>query len=212
MAGDVLMPIKAVVFDFGGVLYHQPDMKMARRLQAMLGLQNDPLISAMLASPNDSQFVTDIMVGKIAEQELWTMLARRMKVNTDLLNRLRQSLMSRKRLNKELADYLGGLRPRYKTAILSNAGSDARRTFTEIYGLHRVVDEMIISAEEQVAKPDCRIYQITVDRLGIAPGEIVFLDDVIENVDAARQLGIHAVQYQNNAQAIADVQSYLREG
>jgi len=203
------MLIKAVVFDFGGVLYHQPDMKMARRLQAMLGLQNDPLISAMLASPNDSEFITDILVGKIAEHEMWTMLAHRMKVNVDLLDKLRQYLMSRKRLNKELANFLGGLRPRYKTAILSNAGSDARRTFTEIYGLNHVADEMIISAEERVAKPDHRIYQITVERLGIKPGEIVFLDDLIENVDAATRMGIHAVHFQNNTQAIAAVQNYL---
>ncbi len=184
-------------------------MKMARRLQVMLGLQNDPLISAMLASPNDSPFVMDIVLGRIEEQEFWVMLARRIKVNADVLNKLRHSLMSQKRLNKELADFLGGLRPRYKTAILSNAGTDARRTFTDIYGLHRVVDEMIISAEEQVAKPDDRIYQITAERLGIEPGEIVFLDDMIENVDAARRLGIRAVQFQNNAQAIAAVQNYL---
>jgi epoxide hydrolase-like predicted phosphatase len=68
---------------------------------------------------------------------------------------------------------------------------------------------MIISAEERVAKPDRRIYQITMERLGMDPGEIVFVDDLIENVEAARQLGINAVHFQNNAQAITEVQRYL---
>jgi epoxide hydrolase-like predicted phosphatase len=203
------MPIRAVIFDFGGVLYHQPDMKMARRFQIMLGLKNDKFISAVLASPNDNEFITDIMVGKIAEQEIWEMLAHRWKVNVELVNWLRETLMSRKRLNTELADFMGGLRPRYKTAILSNAGTDARRTFTDIYGLNQVADEMIISAEERVAKPDRRIYQITMERLRMDPSEIVFVDDLIENVEAARQLGINAVHFKNNAQAITEVQRYL---
>jgi putative hydrolase of the HAD superfamily len=184
-------------------------MKMARRFQIMLGLKNDKFISAILASPNDNEFMTDIMVGKIAEHEIWEMLAHRWKVNVDLINWLRETLMSRKRLNTELADFLGGLRPQYKTAILSNAGTDARRTFTEIYGLNQVADEMIISAEERVAKPDRRIYQIAMERMGMDPSEIVFLDDLIENVEAARQMGINAVHFQNNAQAITEVQGYL---
>lgn len=203
------MPIRAVIFDFGGVLYHQPDMKMARRLQVMLGLKNDQFISAVLASPNDSEFVAAVMVGNIPEQEVWDMLAKRWKVKVDLINMLRQTLMSRNRLNKELAGFLAGLRPQYKTAILSNAGTDARRTFTEIFGLNQVVDEMIISAEERVAKPDARIYQITLDRLQMTPEEVVFLDDLVENVEAARLFGIRAVHFQSNLQAITEVQRYL---
>jgi FMN phosphatase YigB (HAD superfamily) len=40
---------------------------------------------------------------------------------------------------------------------------------------------------------------------------VVFLDDAVRNVDAARFLGMRAIQFRNNAQAIAEVQEYLNE-
>jgi epoxide hydrolase-like predicted phosphatase len=117
--------------------------------------------------------------------------------------------MSRQRLNHEVTSFLGSLRPRYRTAILSNAGSDARQMFTDRFGFDKLVDTIIISAEERVAKPDARIYQIALERLGVAPEEAVFLDDLAVNVAAAIGLGIRAVQFHNTRQALAEVRALL---
>ena len=81
--------------------------------------------------------------------------------------------------------------------------------FTSIFGFDRLVDEMIISAEEGIVKPDERIYQIALDKLGVEPEETVFLDDLRVNVEAARQLGIKAVQFFNPSQAISDIRALL---
>ena len=78
-------------------------------------------------------------------------------------------------------------------ATLSNSWSDGRRECTRRLGLDGLVDLMVFSAEEGVAKPDPEIYRRTLDRLGVSPAEAVFIDDRPENVAAAQSLGIHAL-------------------
>lgn len=203
------MPIAAVLVDFGGVLYRAPDIKWARRWQSWLGLKHDPLVSAMIASPEDSEFIAAIMVGEIPEAEVWRMVGERWKLNPALLHFFRRSMTSTRRLNRDLMAFVSSLRPRYKTAILSNAGSDARQMFREKFGFHQLVDEMIISAEERVAKPDPRIYQIAVDRLGVLPQEAVFLDDLLPNVLAAREFGLHAIHFMSTDQALGELRQFV---
>jgi epoxide hydrolase-like predicted phosphatase len=203
------MSVKAIIFDFGGVLYFQPNTGWIRRWQVLLGLKDDPVISAMLAAPEDSEFGMAIIVGQVPESEVWEMMARRWRIRPALLRRLQRSLMSHKRWNTELANFLEGLRPRFKTAVLSNAGTDARQTFIQIYGIDRLVDEIIISAEERIAKPAERIYQIALERLGVRPEEAVFLDDMPRNVEAARHLGLNAILFQDNVQAMAEIESLI---
>ena len=106
-------------------------------------------------------------------------------------------------------NFWASLRPKYRTGILSNAGSDARAMFTSIFGFDHLVDEMIISAEEGIAKPDERIYKIALEKMGVEPGEALFLDDLSANVAAARQLGMKAVQFLETSQALSEVRALL---
>ena len=199
------MPIAAIIVDFGGVLYETPDVKWARRWQGWLGLKKDPLISAIIDSPEDSEFVEKIMLGEITEAQVWQMMADQFKVHPALIRFFRRSLISSRRLNREMMAFVDTLRPQYKTAILSNAGSDARSMFSDIFGFHRLVDEMIISAEERVAKPDHRIYQIAVERLGVRPEETIFVDDLLPNVMAAHEFGLHAIHFKTTEQVKAEI-------
>ena len=58
-------------------------------------------------------------------------------------------------------------------------------------------------------KPDERIYQLALARLSVKPAEAVFVDDFIENILAAKKLGIHAIHFQNRDQALQDLKSLL---
>jgi putative hydrolase of the HAD superfamily len=111
--------------------------------------------------------------------------------------------------NPELATYLGGLRPRYQTALLSNSFDGARREEEARFHFSEIADLIIYSHEAGVAKPDKRIYALTCERLGRRPEEIVFLDDAERHVAAAAAYGIHAILFRDNAQAIADIQDRL---
>jgi epoxide hydrolase-like predicted phosphatase len=112
--------------------------------------------------------------------------------------------------NPELGAYFSVLRPRYRTALLSNSFDGAREREQDRYHFAEMVDFNIYSHEVGLAKPDPRIYALTSQRVGVQPQEIVFLDDAERNVAAAAAYGFHAILYQNNAQAIAEIDRCLQ--
>ena len=63
------------------------------------------------------------------------------------------------------------------------------------------MDGVVFSFEAKSNKPDLAIYQTLLNRYELDPGESIFIDDVKENVEAARCLGIHSVQFENYEQA-----------
>lgn len=73
------------------------------------------------------------------------------------------------------------------------------------------VDLMVYSAEEGVAKPDPRIYQLTCERLGVAPQQALFLDNSLTCVQAAQQLGMYGIHFKSREQALADLRTFLNE-
>jgi len=112
--------------------------------------------------------------------------------------------------NPELVTYFSALRPRYRTALLSNSFDGAREREQERYHFAEMVDFIIYSHEVGLAKPDPRIYALTSQRLGVQPQEVVFLDDIERNIAAATDCGFHAIQYKNNAQAIGEIERCLQ--
>lgn len=110
-------------------------------------------------------------------------------------------------LNTDLAEFVSDLRPNYKIATICNGGS--REAVNRKFRLGELVDLMIFDGEEGVAKPDARIYQLALMRLGMQPDEVVFVDDKESNIEAAQRLGIHTVHFKNTAQAMTEVQVLL---
>jgi putative hydrolase of the HAD superfamily len=99
-----------------------------------------------------------------------------------------------------------GLRGRFRTGILSNSFVGAREREQERYGFGDACDYIVYSHEVGMRKPERRIYELTCEKLGVEPHEMIFLDDVEECVAGAREVGIHGIVYRDNAQAIADVE------
>jgi len=104
------------------------------------------------------------------------------------------------------------LRGRYQVALLTNAWPDADRLLLEKQGLdvHAEFDVYVNSADVGLRKPDPAIFRLTLERLGVAPQEAVFLDDSLPNVEAARALGIHAIHVTDPTTALAELELLLQ--
>jgi len=193
--------LRAVLLDFGGVLYQMPNPRWLPLLQRLLqrlglaGRANLGLLEMLRASPTESRLVLDVMTGHKPESEVWAEAARAWRLSPERLAHLRRAAYRPQRLNQALLDAANALRPRYKTALLTNAGSQFRRTFVEIYGLEPHFDEIIISAEEGLAKPDPRFYDLAARRLGVEPVQALLIDDLPENVAGAQAAGMHALVF-----------------
>ncbi|HEV2125674.1 MAG TPA: HAD-IA family hydrolase, partial [Chloroflexota bacterium] len=100
---------------------------------------------------------------------------------------------------------------RLRIAALTNTWSFGR-TLLGRRGIADLFDLVVTSAEEGVTKPDPVIYQRMLERLGITPAEAVFVDDNYANVEAARALGMHGIQFVSTQQTIAALESLLTQG
>jgi epoxide hydrolase-like predicted phosphatase len=111
--------------------------------------------------------------------------------------------------NERLAAYFAGLRPRYRTAILSNSFVGAREREQAAYGFEDMCDVVVYSHEEGLKKPDLRFYEIVCERLGVRAHEAIFLDDAPACVAGAQHAGMSAITFVDNDQAIAELDMQL---
>jgi len=111
--------------------------------------------------------------------------------------------------NTELIEYTRLLRPRYRTGILSNSFVGAREKEQAAYCFEDLVDDIVYSHEAGMSKPDPRIYALACARLGVRPDQTVFIDDTDYCVAGAREVGMHAVRYLDNAQVINEIEVLL---
>ncbi|WP_086824789.1 HAD family phosphatase [Allokutzneria sp. NRRL B-24872] len=88
-----------------------------------------------------------------------------------------------------------------RTALLSNSWGNSYPMDV----LAPLFDELVISGEVGMRKPEARIYQLTADRLGIAPRRCLFLDDAQPNVDGALRTGMQALLHKDSAVTIRAV-------
>jgi epoxide hydrolase-like predicted phosphatase len=200
------MAIRAVVFDIGGVLEIAPrtgwDEKWEVRLNLRPGEMSERLRTVWRAGS----------IGTMSEEEVEKSTGEILGLDQPRLEAFMSDLWEEYlgELNRELAAYFAGLRPRYQTAIISNSFVGARRKEQERYGFGDMCDLIIYSHEVGIQKPDRRIYELACERLDVQPEEMVFLDDVEAAVAAARKLGIHAILFSETTQAIADIEAYLQ--
>jgi epoxide hydrolase-like predicted phosphatase len=204
-SASAIMAIRAVVFDIGGVLEITPDLGVTELWETQLRLPAGEL----------SKRMNDIWAGgsngTITEDDVHQAITDRLGLDRQQLAAFMADIWSEYlgTANTELIEYAGRLRPRYRTGILSNSFVGAREREQAAYGFEDLVDEIVYSHEAGMSKPDPRIYAQICARLDVRAQETVFLDDADLCVDGAREAGIHAIRYQDNTQAIEEIEKLL---
>jgi putative hydrolase of the HAD superfamily len=199
--------ISAVVLDFGGVIVRTEDHKGRSELEEKYKLPPGGSHQLVFySSISDSA-----TIGQAEPGEIWDHVADELSLSPDELHLFKQSFWAGDNLDEELIQFLNSCRPHYKTAILSNAWKNLREVLAETYHIieGQTVDHILISAELGFAKPDPKIYKILADTLACQYHEILFVDDFIENIQAARSLGIQTIHYHTDLDLINEIKSML---
>lgn len=184
------MPICAVIFDIGGVLVRTEDLEPRRAWERRFGLPDWGLARIVFEGPAAIRAT----LGEATEAEPWEAAQRTLGLSADELAQLRQDFWAGDRYDEALLAYIHSLRPRYKTGIISNAWPGARQVHQRRFNAD-TFDVIVYSAEEGVAKPVADIYQRALARLNVQPEQAVFVDDVLENVEAACALGLTGLHF-----------------
>lgn len=195
------MTIRAVIFDLGGVLVRTPDFSPREQLAARFGMTLDELMNFVF----DRDSGTRAQRGEISVAQHWANIGQRLNLSTQEMDEFQRIFWGTDFLDTELVEYLRGLRGRYRTGLLSNAFSDLRQVVTERMKFADAFDEMIISSEVGLMKPDPAIYNLAAERLNVSTQEAIFVDDMTANVEGARAVGMHGIQYRSTPQVLAEL-------
>ena len=203
---------KAVIFDFGGVITSSP-FEAFNRLEDERGLPRDFIRSVNALNPHDNAW---------AKFERAEIDARKF----DLLFEAEAEALGYPLEGRAvLAVLSGAIRPAMVTALdqLAAAGyrlacitnnvpsghgagmarsGDAKDAYEQVFARFEAVIE---SSKAGLRKPDPRIYQLMCERLGLAPAQCVYLDDLGINCKPAAALGMAAIKVTSGEQALAEL-------
>ena len=206
------MGIRAVAVDLGGVLERVDEPgEFLDRWRLRLGLTEEDYSGVLLWPLTRTDPDSGVKTGRVAEAGLRQRYAAALGLTETQTGEFMADMWDWYcgELDAKLADYVAGLRPRYRTGILSNSVDGARREEHDRFGLAQLVDVVVYSHEIGVAKPDPRAYLLLCERLGVAPEELVFLDNRAPNVDAACRLGIRGLLHVRTPESIMAIEALL---
>ena len=214
--------VRAVISDFGGVLT-TPLMHSFAAFQDQTGIQPQTLGEAMqrIAEAEGEHPLFELEKGRMTEAEFIERI--RYELVSDLghvpeMHRFREIYFAALNPNEEMADLMRSLRDRgLRMALLTNNVREWEPLWRSMLPVDEIFELVVDSAFVGMRKPEPEIYALTLERMrerdgltDLAYEECLFVDDVEVNVAAARALGMRAVHFRSNEQAVAEIQELLR--
>lgn len=203
------MDLRAVMFDFGGVISTSPFEAFAH-LEAERGLPAGFIRTVNATNPDDNAWarLERSEIGLDAFAESWAEEARALGHDLDgrlVLERLAGELRPRMVSAIERCRKNG-----LKTACLTNNFiSEERAVSRDVARVYDLFDAVLESRVLGVRKPDPRFYELACEALAVRPEESVFLDDLGVNLKPARALGIHTIKVSDPDDALDELGTLL---
>jgi putative hydrolase of the HAD superfamily len=207
--------IRAVISDFGGVLT-TPLLDSFIAYQRESGIAFEDLGAALAgaaAAHGGEHPLFALEKGEITEAEfigrLEEQLGRKM-------GSFRETYFAHLHPNQRMIDYMRELKGRgLRMALLTNNVREWEPHWrAKLPDIDEIFEVVVDSAFVGMRKPERRIYELTLERLdGVPAGDCLFLDDIDANCEAAAEVGMQVVRFEDNDRAIADIDAILdREG
>jgi putative hydrolase of the HAD superfamily len=186
--------IESVIFDWGGVLIEDPAPGLVKYCSDALAVSKEDYIKVC------DKFGGDFQKGVISENEFWERMCGGLGVSKPKVPSLWADAFKAAYIPREgMFSLVAGLRKKgYKTAFLSNTEEPAMRYFHQ-FG-YDMFDVLVFSCVEGTSKPERRIYELTVERLGVEAGQSVFIDDKPEYINGAKQAGLNTILFESVSQ------------
>ncbi len=187
------MALRAVIFDYGMVLTGQPSAEAHDAMLRLTGLPHDEFEAIYWADRHAYD------EGKLTGLQFWQNLIRDAKLNLDAaaideLNHWDARMWTTQ--NPAMLAWQQQLKQHgIRTAILSNMGDTVLANIEREFDWLPRFDVLVWSYQHNMAKPDPAIYRLTLDQLQTRPEDSLFIDDKAANIDAARALGMVAIQF-----------------
>jgi len=200
----------AVIFDLGGVVLESPFVAF-HNVEDRFGLARGTIATA-IKTGGDHGALARLERGEIDAEQFYAQLGHELGDHgTALTPRDVTGEMARVLTVRPMVVHaLRQLRADgYKLAALTNNYDIGDQLYATMDSVRAEFHVFVESCREGVRKPEARIYQLTCERLGVRASECVFLDDLGDNVKAARALGMQTIKVNDADQALRDLATIL---
>ena len=184
-------PLKSdtvIFFDIGNVLLKFDVLKAAAKVARALG--RNPL--TMLRYFGSSSIVDEVERGKISPRQLWRLFREKLGY-AGSFRQFERLWCGHFKLNRRSASLLKSLARRHRVYLLSNTNHLHYEHIRRRYAFPRHAHGAVLSYKVGLRKPEPAIYRAALKLAKVKPSQAVFIDDLKENVAAARKLGIRAI-------------------
>jgi epoxide hydrolase-like predicted phosphatase len=183
---------KAVIFDFFGVFCPDITMNWFKKTAP----DYEARLSEFQAICTRSDY------GKLSRADFYKEVSALVGVSVD---EMETGVEAETIISTSLVSYAGELRQKgYRTACLSNGTHEWTLAVINNHGLAHLFDEVVLSGDLGIVKPNPEIYNHALEKLHVAASEAVFVDDRKVNVDAAETCGIRSLVF-------SDTETFMRE-
>lgn len=205
-------PVKAVLWDFGGVLTTSPFDAFAA-YEAEHGLAPGFIRQLNATNPHANAWAR-FERSEISAQEFAALFEAEAEAAGGRVDAAALMSTLRGEFRPNMVRAVERCREHLKTGLLTNNFITARAEGQgDDAGLYQEVlhmfDVVVESSKVGCRKPDLRFYEMACDVLGIDPTEAVFLDDLGVNLKPARQMGMHTIKVTDADAALAELQGYV---
>jgi epoxide hydrolase-like predicted phosphatase len=195
--------VRAVIFDFGMVISTFDVDRFLRNLTPYTGKSILELRHVLAAVKG---IVVEYETGRLSTEEFID----RVFAATDLPLTRDQFRIAYNDIFTPITsthDLIRRLKPSYRLGLLSNTSEWHFEHAIKTVDVFRLFDAVTLSFEVKALKPAATIYQDMLSKLGVPAKECVYIDDIQENVEAARDLGMHALRYTGYDRLVADLRA-----
>lgn len=201
--------IQSIVFDIGGVLIRTEDRSGRKEIEEKYHLPPGGADELVF----QSQAALDSTIGKSKVDNIWQNVAQQLRLSSQSLEAFKKAFWAGDILDQALLQFIQSCRPRFITAFLTNAWQGARKSLAEDFGIieGQTVDHLLISSELGIAKPDQRIYRMLSEKIKCRYDQMLFVDDFLENIEAAKALGIDTIHYRPGMNLINEIESIINQ-
>jgi putative hydrolase of the HAD superfamily len=207
--------ITTVISDFGGVLT-TPLIQSFAAVQDQTGVPFDELVKGMsrIQEEDGRHPLFELETGRLTEAEFLRKLGDALEPalgHTPELHRFREIYFEALHPNEPMIDLMREVKGRgHRMGLLTNNVREWEPLWRTMLPVDEIFEVVVDSGFVGMRKPDREIYDLTLERMGgPAPQECLFIDDTDVNCDAARELGMSAVHYRDNEQAIDEIRAAL---
>ncbi|MBP6859711.1 MAG: HAD-IA family hydrolase [Candidatus Magasanikbacteria bacterium] len=197
--------IKAVCFDFGGVIELYPPGNIFRFIAELFNISEDDYKQEYYKHNHLTN------VGNQKLEDVFIKTAFTFNINKETADKARSIIQDRitnKRLNTELLSWFPRLKQQgFSVGILSNAPASVKEQW-EAKGIYDMVDTVVISGETGFQKPDKEAFAVLFKQLGVLPHETIFIDDTEKSLEKANEIGYHPILFTDNKQLKKELQNF----